>query len=320
MLALITLEDHYLSTILGEKLAPRYAGFPPAISERLKDLSTLRLKEMDAGHVSLQIISHAPADTDAASCAAANDELAAAVSAHPSRFAGFALLPMNDPPAAAAELARTVKEHNFVGALLDNHLDSGEYYDDARFWPVFAKAQDLDVPLYIHPTFPTDDMKAALYRGNYGKAAEVSLGMAGWGWHADTALHVLRLFAAGVFDRFPRLKVVIGHMGEMLPYQLERVIKMSKTWGERERGLQSVWDQNVWVTTSGMFSVNPMACMLRNTKVERILYSVDWPFSKNEDGVGFIEELRKSGLVSEEELEGIAYKNAERLLKVKARS
>lgn len=319
MLPLITLEDHYLSQAVLSTHASQYAGFPTSISDRLKDLSTLRLQEMDAGHISLQIISHAPATANPTTCAAANDELAHAISQHPDRFAGFALLPMADPAAAAEELGRAVREHKFVGALVDNHLDTGEYYDDARFWPVFAAAQELDVPVYIHPMFPTDGMKEVLFKGNYGKAAAVSLGMAGWGWHANTALHFLRLFAAGVFDEYPRLKIVLGHMGEMLPYQLERVIKMSKGWGERKRGLKSVWDENVWITTSGMFSLNPLACMLRNTKVERILYSVDWPFSENEAGAEFMEELKKSGMVSEEELEGIAYRNAEKLLGVKAK-
>ena len=132
-------------------------------------------------------------------------------------------------------------------------------------------------------------------------------------------MHFLRLFASGLFDAYPRLKVSIGHMGEMLPFMLDRIIRFTKKqWPARKRDLQTVWDQNMYITTAGMFSVAPVACLLRFCKIERILYSVDYPFSSNEEGKVFIDELARSGLCSKEEMDKIACGNAEDLLGVKA--
>lgn len=127
----------------------------------------------------------------------------------------------------------------------------------------------------------------------------------------------MRLFAAGVFDKFPKLQIVIGHFGEMLPFMLQRVCDLSIRWGKFERSFKQVWDENIYITTSGVWSLDPMACILRNTKIERILYSVDYPFAKNEKGLRWMEELQGSGLVGKEDLERIAYKNAEKLLRIK---
>lgn len=327
----ITLEEHFLSDAIekGHTLA-QYKHFPTKIHDRLKDISPdgSRLQEMDAGQVSIQVISHAPGAASAAPAlvAKANDELANAIKASPKgRLAGFAALPMGRPAEAAKELERCVKNLGFVGALIDNHLESGYgsglYYDTPQFWPVFAKAEELDVPVYLHPTFATEDMMKLNYTSNvYPTQTAFGLSMAGWGWHQDTGLHFLRLFASGLFDKHPRLKLIIGHMGELLPFQLERIDGMVPSWGaNNERSLQDVWRTNMYITTSGMFSVNPMACLIRNTPLDHILYSVDWPFSSNEQGVKFLEDLKASGMVKEDEIKAIAYGNAEKLLKVKAK-
>jgi predicted TIM-barrel fold metal-dependent hydrolase len=318
MFPAVTLEEHYVSPSIGQSNAQLYDAFSHQICDKLRDLGAERLANMDAGGVSLQIITHGPGVGGVEQCRAANDYLAAAVARNPSRFAGFATLPMGEPREAALELERCVREHRFVGALVENHYE-GRYYDAEFFWPVFEMSEKLETALYIHPSFPEGDL-VSYYKGNYDKDAELALGSFGLGWHVDTGLHVLRLFAAGIFDRFPRLQVVIGHMGELLPYQLERILRVEGrgVFGKRKRGLREVWDNSISITTSGMFSLSPMACMLRNTKVERILYSVDYPFSSNQDGLKFLEELRASGLVTEDQLECIAYKNAERLLKVRA--
>jgi len=183
----ITLEEHYLSTAIEEsrgKSEGLYKGFPQQIHDRLKDLSPdgVRLKEMDSANVSVQVISHAPgaASSGPSVVKAANDELFQAVKNGPQgRLAGFAALPMSHPKEAAAELERCVKDVGFLGALIDNHLDTGKgsnlYYDEERFWPVFAKAEELDVPVYIHPTFATDDMMELLYKGNYPQKTAVQV-------------------------------------------------------------------------------------------------------------------------------------------------
>ena len=136
-------------------------------------------------------------------------------------------------------------------------------------------------------------------------------------------MHVLRLFAAGVFDKFPRLKIIIGHMGEMLPFQLDRIIRVANNqWPmagvKLEKKLRQVWDENIWITTSSAWSLDPMRCVLRNTKIEHIMYSVDYPFTTNEHGLRWIDELETSGLVTEDRLDLIAFKNAENLLRIKA--
>ncbi|KAB8235897.1 hypothetical protein ETB97_003382 [Aspergillus alliaceus] len=321
MLPLITLEEHYVSAKAREaspEARAHYANFPPHILTKLENLGDERILDLDKGNVSLQVISHGPGNLSSPTCAAINDDLASAIAKNPTRLAGFAMLPMSEPAAAATELARCVTELGFVGALVENHLD-GQFYDDDRFWPVFAKAQELGVPIYIHPTFASDSMMEH-YKGNYSDSVALALSAFGWGWHAETGHHVIRLFASGLFDRFPRLKIVIGHMGEMLPFQIDRVFAVSERWGERQRSLREVWRRNIWITTSGMFSLTPLACLLQTTDIEHVLYSVDYPFSTNEKGLQFFKEIEKSGLIAEKDLELFAYKNAEALLGIKARS
>lgn len=321
MIPLITLEEHYASSRVSEasiEARDHYSKFPPHVLSKLEELGEERIQDMDNGNVSLQIISHGPGDISPPVCSAANDELAAAISKNPTRLAGFAMLPMSEPAAAAKELERSVKTLGFVGALVDNHLN-GTFYDDERFWTVFQKAEELDVPIYIHPSFASDSMMDH-YKGNYDDMIGMALSAFGWGWHVETGLHILKLFASGLFDRFPKLKIIIGHMGELLPFQLDRIFSQTPRWGKKERGFPEVWKENIWVTTSGMFSLTPLACLLKTTSIEHVLYSVDYPFSTNEKGLDFFKEIEKSGLIAGKNLELFAYKNAENLLRVKAKS
>jgi predicted TIM-barrel fold metal-dependent hydrolase len=315
---LITLEEHFFSAGSLSSFQTKYAEqlkHLPGLLGKLQDLGELRLQDMNAGNVSIQVISHGPGTLNPSQCRAANEELASAVAKNRSRFAGFAVLPMKEPTIAAEELTRCVRELGFVGALIDNHVD-GKYYDGDEYHPVFQAAQDLDVPIYLHPTWPSEDM-APRYSGNFSSGASASLGASGLGWHSETVLHVLRLFASGLFDRFPKAKIIIGHFGEMLPFILQRVCELSLRWGVFRRSFKQVWDENIWITTSGVWSLDPMACILRNTMVERILYSIDCPFAKNEKGLNWMEELERSGLVGKYDLERIAFKNAEELLRIK---
>lgn len=318
MRSIITLEEHFASSHVisaSAEAEAHYAHFPDRILSKLTDLGDQRIA--DLGGVTKQVISHGPGDVNAPICAQVNDELAAAVSKHPARLAGFAMLPMRDPDAAASELERCVTSLGFVGALIENHLN-GEFYDAEKFWPVFAKAEALDVPLYIHPTFASDSM-ATHYEGNYPDSVALALSAFAWGWHAETGHHILRLFASGLFDKFPKLKIVIGHMGEMMPFQLDRCVAVSERWGgaTKQRGLRDVWRENIWITTSGMFSLTPLRCLLDTTTIEHVLFSVDYPFSTNETGCKFLEEVERSGLITGEDLEKFAYKNAQELLKLK---
>lgn len=318
----ITLEEHYFSRTLSQpgKLDTMTKNFPPQIMEKLYDFDDKRISAMDEGSISMQVISQGP---EACSCSpedvtAANDELYDATKAN-ERFAAFGSLPLKDVDAAVREFERCVKQLGFVGVLIDSHLVDGQYYDDRKFWPIFDCAERLDVPVYIHPTFPVPAVKEAMFDGSYEDAVSFALGTSAWGWHSDTGLCVLRLHAAGLFEKYPRVKIVIGHMGEMLPFMLDRIHMRSSSWMKgKTRSIYDVWNSNIWITTSSFFSLDPMACILRNTQPERIMYSVDYPFSETKQGHEFLEKLRTSGMVSQEVFEQIAWRNAEKLLGVKA--
>ncbi|KIW65789.1 hypothetical protein PV04_08014 [Phialophora macrospora] len=327
---IIALEEHFWAEAATEFYTSKSKQDPYSTTvllrrcrDELLDLGDSRLKTMQGSGVVMQVLSHAASfiALDARTCQQVNDEAAKAVASNPRHFAGFATIPMQDQKAACDELRRCVKELKFVGALIDNTCE-GRFYDDPFFWPFFETAQELDVPVYLHPSY-NEQTKPLLYDGNYPDAIAQTLSMHAWGWHVENGGHILRLFASGFFDKFPRLKLILGHMGEMLPYQLDRIIRITEhQWPmagvKPERGLKEVWDENIWITTSGMFALAPMATLLKQCKPDRILMSIDYPFARHEWGLQFLKDLQQSGMVSETMLEDIAYRNAERLLKIKA--
>lgn len=319
---LVTLEEHYYSKPIFDSLDDSMKSMMKSWTgglEKLFDVGDKRLKDMDGGKVSLQVISHAVAIHPSVEvCRTGNDQLATDIRKsgdNANRFAGFAVLPMSNPPAAAAELDRAVKQHGFVGALID-HKDGNKFCDGSEYDVLWGKAQKLDVPIYLHPSWPTEEMFRQSYTGNYPSRAAITVGGAMWGWHSEVGLHIVRLHAAGVFDKFPKLKLIVGHFGEMIPFMLQRIQDRELMMGKRERCFTQVWNENIWITTSGVWSLDPMRCILSNTKLEHILYSIDYPFTTNEDGLKWIEDLENSGLVTQDQLEAIAYKNACQLLKL----
>ena len=273
---------------------------------------------------------------------AANDELATSIAPFPTRFRGFCFLPMAIPQLAAYELEYCVSELGFVGALVDNHLLNNTSYDSPEYDALWATLQRLDVPIYLHPTYPPIQQvvqSGGLYASDnsYPNSIAAVLGTSGWGWHSDCGIQFLKLWLAGVFDRFPDLKLVLGHMGEMLPYMLARSTSQLGDAKDTGASLPDTYARNVWVTTSGFFSLDPFATLVRVTAWNRIMvcilcvdkgsgekltcgdffqFSVDYPWSTNEDGIGFMEALKTSGMVTGEEWENIAFRNAERLLKI----
>lgn len=322
---IITLEEHFLSSAARAHPNRRNEAFKsiPGLFDKFTELGPERIQDMDEGNVTMQVISHGPGDLTPAQCRECNGQLAEAVRAHPSRFAGFAELPMDEPAEAAKELRRTcggsIEGVRFVGALVDSHTEAGLYYDGPEFDVLWETAVELDVPVYIHPTWPSEQLVTAYKSPHLPDAVATSILAFGFGWHSDVALHIMRLYAAGVFDRFPGLKVIIGHMGEMIPYMLQRIQRVSSRWG-KQRSFREVWDSNLWLTTSGNWALDPLACILRNTKHDRIMYSVDYPFSRSADGLKWLEELEEGGMVSEDELEGIRWRNAANLLKLNVKS
>ncbi|KAL1630419.1 hypothetical protein SLS56_004947 [Neofusicoccum ribis] len=297
----ITLEEHFLTAASAEKLDSgehSTIGFLSGLTGRnlrtgLVDVGALRMQSMDEANISRQIVSHInmvpPTPSEAA---AINDELCRTTRAHPARFAGFAALPLSDPEAAARELKRAVTDLGFVEALVENHV-ADRYYDDGSFWPVFQQAVELDVPIYIHPTFPTEEMIRVNYRGNYDQASASSIGAWVFGWHAEVAVHILRLYASGFFDVHPKIKLVIGHMGETLPFMIARIQQWEAGFKEVKRSFVDVWRTNIYVTTSGFFTLPPLRCLLDTMPVDHIMYSVDYPFNTNEEGASFLEQIEK---------------------------
>lgn len=318
---LITLEEHYLSpdiTPTPADLTGAMAYFNSTLlAAELNELGAGRIAEMDAGSVAIQVLSENPVGyAPPANCTAANNGLAAAVALHPTRFAGFATLPMEEPAAAAAELERCVTDLAFKGALIAGHLNNGTYFDSSDFYPLWAAAERLNVPIYLHPAFP-NPAQEAMFAGNYTAMQQFGLSTFMWGWHQETGLHFLRLFAAGVFDLFPNLQIILGHDGEMVPFMLDRAERFASSWPPMARNLSTVWAENIWVTTSGMLSLPPFQALLGTTDPSRIMYSVDYPYGTTQDGAAFMRELMTSGLVTSQEFQGIAYQNAEKLLRVK---
>jgi uncharacterized protein len=219
---------------------------------------------------------------------------------------------MTAPEAAADELERTVRESQFKGALI-NGVTDGRFLDHASFEPLLARAETLDVPIYIHPNLPPEEVRKAYYDG-LPLASGTMLARAGWGWHSEVAIHVLRMVLAGTFDRHPRLKIIIGHMGEGLPAMMDRCddVLNRQTQSYLSRSVsQTILDQ-VWVTTSGMFSLTPFTALTMKFPVDRILFSVDYPFAGNARGRAFLDALP----VSESDRAKIAYGNADALLKL----
>jgi predicted TIM-barrel fold metal-dependent hydrolase len=289
-----------------------------ALRAELEDIDGARLTSMDAAGITVQVLSVPgsgagllPAAASPAFARRYNDALAAIVRERPERFAGFAHLPLTAPAAAADELERAVSELGFRGALVSGVTD-GKFLDDPSFASLLARAAKLDVPLYIHPGIPPDSVRAAYYDG-FSPAVSFTFATTAWGWHAETAVHILRLILAGALDRHPGLKLIIGHMGEGLPAMLDRCDERlpPKTTGLSRTVSQTIFDQ-VSVTTSGFFNLPSFLAALMTFGADRILFSVDYPFSDNKVARAFLDNLP----VTPDDKEKIAHGNADRLLKL----
>jgi uncharacterized protein len=242
----------------------------------------------------------------------ANDALAEAIRRHPNRFAGFATLPMSDPAAAAAELDRAVNKLGFTGAMINGQV-AGIYLDAQQYWTIFEAAQALGVPIYLHPNRPPQAVIDACYSG-LPSAVSNTLATGAWGWHIDTGLHVLRLIVSGGFDAFPALNLIIGHMGEALPSMIWRADTMLRKFVSLQRPVHQYFSDNVYVTTSGIFDYPPFAAALHSIGTDRILFSVDYPYSDNLEAISFFERLP----LSVSDREKVAHGNADRLLRLPA--
>jgi predicted TIM-barrel fold metal-dependent hydrolase len=309
---IIALEEHYLDPEVKQHGSP---GAGPEIVRRLDNLGTLRLKEMDEAGIDLQVLSHSipglqsvDATTGVPLARRANDRLNEAVRAHPGRFAAFAALPTADPRAAADELERTVDKLGFKGAMI-NGMTAGVFHDDERFWPIYERAQALDVPIYIHPAFPHPAVVEAYYKDYAQKHPGIL--RAGWGFTVETATQGIRFVLSGVFDAYPDLKIILGHMGEGLPFHLWR-ISHGLRGSMGEKSFRDIFCEHCYITTSGFFSDPALLCCVMEIGIDRILFSVDYPFVDNPPGTKWTETLPLCAEDKEKLLSG----NARRLLKL----
>lgn len=331
----ITLEEHFLSPEYAQHvrdLQGAGAGIPTefedlltdpvmrkgieAVEARLLDVGEGRLAAMDACGIEVQVLSlSAPTfpaiqgENDAKLAVAlarqANDSLAEQIRRHPDRFAGFAALPLQDPVAAGEELERAVTQLGFVGALINGHTN-GAYLDEHPYWRIWERAERLGVPIYLHPAdSPADQMK--IYQGYPG------LRSATWNWTVETATHALRIICSGLFDAFPRAIMLLGHMGEALPYVLKRI---DDGWGgtPQSKQLQHLPSyyvkNNVLITTSANCSPEALNCALLAVGADHLLFATDYPYASMERTTRFVETAQ----ISELDREKIFHVNAERLL------
>jgi predicted TIM-barrel fold metal-dependent hydrolase len=324
----VTVEEHCLTpelrAVLGAQVHPYYPvhRWPPALEARLADIGEGRIAEMNASGIDVQVLStaqpgleHVTADRAIPVARAFNDGIAEAIAAHPGRFAGFAALPTADPDASAVELARAVGELGLCGAMV-NGRTLERFLDDEFFWPIFESAEALGVPIYLHPMPPPQAVYDAYYSG-FGDEVGFALAAGAFGWHVETGLHALRLMLAGVFDRFPALQIILGHMGEVLPFMIVRaggVLGRAGALGPIETRMQlspaEYLNRNCYISTSGFFTDPPLHCALDVIGADRILFAVDHPFGDNAAGRRFLDDAA----ISEQDRAKIAHQNADRLL------
>lgn len=328
---IITLEEHISFPEMASQI-PQEALGNFGKSQRmqqlvplLEDITGERLASMDRNGISLQVLSVDSAGANLLDekkgpvfASRYNDLIAERIAGHRDRYNAFAHLPMTAPSAAADELERAVKDHQFCGAMIRG-VTQDQFLDHPQFAPIFERAEALNVPIYLHPGLPPKGVAGIYYDGLAGRQGFVeALACYGWGWHSETALHVLRLFYAGVFDRYPRLKIIIGHMGEMLPMMMVRSDRALSpgNGGANQRSLIETFRAQVFITTSGFFTQPPFKLAVDTFGLDNIMFSVDYPFSTNEMGKGF---LNSTGLTGDE-MEKLAYRNAERVLGLRDRS
>jgi gamma-resorcylate decarboxylase len=318
----IAFEEHFN---LPQFEVPRYYGDAQAMREverRLLDVSEQRLADMDATGIDYAILSlNSPgiqAETDAGQAVSGakqvNDTLAEIVSAHHPRYGGFATLPLQDPAAAAAELERCTKELGFYGAMVNGFTNIGDaetgvYYDDPRFWPFWERVEALGAPIYLHPRDPLP-ANQGIYEGHPELFGAV------WTFTVETATHALRLMTSGLFDRFPNLTVIIGHLGETLPFAMWRIDHRVTFQGELrkfKKPLTQYLLENFYVTTSGFFRTQALNATLSEIGEDRVLFSTDYPYESMHEAVAWFD----NAAINDNTREKIGRTNAERLFGLK---
>jgi predicted TIM-barrel fold metal-dependent hydrolase len=321
----IAIEEHFITPMYKEKVsANEFRNFYlTSRSDQLghdiygenMDRGESRIRHMDATGVDVQVLSFGSpgpqgfgADVGIPMARDANEKLYEMMNKYPGRFEGFAALPTADPEASARELERCVKQLGFKGTMIHGHTQ-GSFLDDKKYWPIFETAERLDVPIYLHPTYPHPDAIKAYFTGYE------DLARAAWGFAVDTSCHFLRIVYSGAFDAYPKLQFILGHLGEGLPFAMQRLndhtYRAAARRGLKKTPLEYLRD-NMLVTTSGNWYEPAFVCTMLALGVDKILFAIDWPYEANTTGMEYLKKLS----ISDADREKIAHGNAERILRM----
>jgi uncharacterized protein len=320
----ITLEEHFATPDFldgpGRDLkeqARQFGGRAEQLIRDLCDLSEGRIAQMDAAGIDVQVVSLTAPGVEQLEVGDAevlardtNDVLADAIAKHPTRLSGLAALPIAAPDRAAKELEHRFSDQAFAGALINGH-QCGRYLEDKFFWPVLEAAESLGAPIYLHPTKPPKPVIEASFGGFAPLVTEMLAGP-GFGWHIETAVHVLRMVLGGVFDRFPKLQIVIGHMGEGLPFFMQRVDVMPVELTHLKRPVSAYLRDNLHYTFAGFNFPPTFLDLLLEIGVSRIMFSADYPYGSMAKARAFLEQIPVSGA----DRARIAHGNAESLFRL----
>ena len=316
----IALEEHF---ILPENFDTSYTvrDLPPETRHKILDLGNGRIADMDRGGLDICILSLTAPGIQAvpniaqaiAQARRTNDYLAENIAKNPKRMKGFATLPLQDPQAAAQELTRCVRDLGFCGALVNGfsqigEADSAVFYDLPQYRPFWATVQELDVPFYLHPRLPLATRQQA-YEGYPWLAASA------WRFAVETSIHALRLMASGLFDEYPKLKVILGHLGEGLPFGIWRVDhRISRTGAQPKARLPMghYLRENFYITTSGNFRTQALTDVILEVGTDRILYSVDYPYEDVVEAKDWFDQVA----ISDSDRQKIVRANAQKLFRV----
>lgn len=327
---IIALEEHALDKAIGQATSqviqqnyPYIRAFmnsPKEISPSMIDLFELgerRIKEMDDNKIDMEILSYTNATqwisgADSITLSkSANDKLSKLVKQYPSRFRAFATLPWSDPNAAARELRRAIKDDGFVGALISGRPQTGNVFlDDECYYPIWEVLCEFDLPIYIHPNFTSPDVINGYYSG-LNENVNMILSSYGFGWHVEAGIQVIRMILSGVFDKFPKLKVISGHWGEVVPFYLTRFDQMflPSITGLKEN-FSFYYKRNVYVTPSGIYDDESLEFCVKKLGIDHVLFSADFPYIQESGARHFIENAP----LSREDKEKFGYLNAEKIL------
>ena len=330
---IIALEEHLSSKTIGVAVAKTIQqAYPyaqqfmhpaPADEPSVPDLFELgekRIVELDAAGIDMEIVSYTNptqwlmGDEAVTLASQANDTLSEAVKPYPARFRAFATLPWNNPTAAAEELKRTANELGFVGTLISGRPQTGNVFlDNKMYYPIWDALTELDLPVYIHPNYTSIDAVNAYYTG-LNDQLDTILSAYGYGWHYEAGMQVIKMILAGVFEKYPTLKVISGHWGEMVPYFLYRLDQMFKPEvTDLSDTISNIYKKHVWISPSGLYDNDALQFCVNKLGIDRIVFSADWPYVPMTDAKSFVDNVPLPATDKEK----FAYINAEQLLHIK---